>query len=54
MNLIVIAVLLALIVGAVDYFIGLKDDVRKVAIAGVVILLIVGIILLFWPGFPRV
>lgn len=51
--MIVYAVVLAIIVGVIDYFFGIKDPWRKIIYVGLVVLLVAGIILLIFPGlFP--
>lgn len=55
MNLLLLAVVLALVAAAVDYFIGIKEPWRKIVLAGVVVIFVVGLILLVVPGiFPIV
>lgn len=54
MNLIVFAIVLAMIAAAIEYFIGIAEPWKKIIIAGIVVIFILGLILLLWPGFPRV
>jgi len=50
MNLIVAAVVLALIAAAVDHFFGIAQPWKQIIIAGIVIILVLGIVLLLFPG----
>lgn len=49
-NLIVVAIVLALIAALFDHLFGIKDPWRKIIYAGVVIIFVLGIVLLFFPG----
>jgi hypothetical protein len=51
MNLVYAAIVLALIAALVDWFVGgMSGDFRKIVIVGIVVLFIVGLILLLFPG----
>lgn len=54
MNLIVTAVILALIVGICEivFHVRLPDPWRMVVIAGIVVLFVVGLLAWLFPGFP--
>lgn len=49
--MIVTAIVLAIIAAACDYYFGIKDPWRKIIFAGIVVLFVVGLILLLFPGF---
>jgi hypothetical protein len=48
--MLVYAVALALIAAVVEHFFGLGDPWKKIIVVGVVILLVLGILLLIFPG----
>ncbi len=48
--MIVTAIVLAIIAAAVDYFFGIAEPWRKIIYIGIVILLVIGVILLLFPG----
>ena len=50
MNLLVAAIVLALIAAAIDYFIGIREPWRKIVYAGIIVIFIVGLVLLLIPG----
>lgn len=50
MNLIIAAIVLAFIAAAFEHFIGLGEPWKKIAIFGIVVIFIVGLILLLLPG----
>jgi hypothetical protein len=50
MNLIYIAIVLAILAALIDYFIGIAEPWRKVLIAGIVVLFILGLLMLLLPG----
>jgi hypothetical protein len=50
MNLILVAIVLAIIAALVEHFVGLGEPWKKIVIAGIVVLFVVGLILLLLPG----
>jgi hypothetical protein len=54
MNLIYVAIVLAIIAAGVDYFIGgIQEPWRKIVIAGIVVIFVLGLLLVLVPGvFP--
>jgi hypothetical protein len=51
MNLVYAAIVLALIAALVDWFVGgMSGDLRKIVVVGIIILFVVGLILLLFPG----
>lgn len=54
MNLLVLAIVLAIIAAVVDHFFGLGDPWRKIVYVGTIIIFVVGLVLLLVPGFPRI
>ena len=48
--MIVTAIALAIIAAIVDWWIGIKDPWRMLIYAGIVVLFVVGVILLIFPG----
>jgi len=48
--MIMTAIALAIVAALIDYFFGIKDPWRKVIYIGIVVLLILGILLLVFPG----
>lgn len=50
MQLVITAIVLAILAAVVDYFFGIQEPWRKLIYAGIVILFIVAIILLVIPG----
>jgi hypothetical protein len=49
--MLVYAIVLAIIVAVIDHFIGIKEPWRKIIYAGIIVLFVVGLILLIFPGF---
>ena len=50
MHLIYVAIALAIIAAVVDYFVGIREPWRKVIIAGIVVVFILGLLLVLLPG----
>ena len=50
MNLLVLAIVLAIIAAVIDKFFGIAEPWRTIVYAGVVIVFIVGLVLLLIPG----
>lgn len=48
--MIVTAIVLAVIAALFDHFFGIKEPWRKIIFVGIVILLVIGIVLLIFPG----
>lgn len=48
--MIVTAIVLALIAAAIDHFVGIAEPWRRIIYAGIVVLFVLGIILLLFPG----
>jgi hypothetical protein len=48
--MIVTAIVLALIAAALDHFIGIAEPWRKIIYAGIIVVFVVGLILLLFPG----
>lgn len=48
--MIVTAIVLGIVAAVIDHFFGIKDPWRMIIYAGVVILLVIGVVMLIFPG----